>query len=316
MRVIVGRTLPAAGLDRLSAGFSVRVGGPTADADWLRDEVRGAAGLVTDPTMPVDDALITAAGDSLRVVSQFAVGYDNVDLDALRRHGVRLTNTPDVLTDATAELAVGLMLAAGRRLVETDGVVRRGGWTGWEPEGFLGVQLSGATVGLVGLGRIGRRTAEMLAGFDVDLRYWSRTRDGSAEAELGLRWAEWDELLARSDFLSLHVPLSDETHNLIDTRALELLKPGAILVNTARGGLVDTEALVGALRSGRLAAAGLDVYEDEPNVPAELIDLPQTVLAPHVGSATRRTRDDMAVMCAENVIAVLEGGEPPSEVPL
>jgi glyoxylate reductase len=316
LRVIIARAIPRRGLTLLEERYAVEVGGAQPAAGWLHDRVEGAAGLVADPTVPVDEELLAAAGDSLRVVSQFAVGYDNVDLDAVRRHNVRLTNTPDVLTDATAELAVGLMLAAARRMVETDGILRRGGWTGWDPEGFLGIQLSGARVGLVGLGRIGRRVAEMLGGFGVELRYWSRSRDEEAETGLGVAWAEWDELLETSDILSLHVPLGPETHHLLDAAALARLPRGAVLVNTARGGLVDTSALVAALADGGLGAAGLDVYEDEPHVPPELVARPNTVLVPHIGSATRRTRDAMATRCAENLIAVLDGEDPPSEVAL
>ena len=228
---------------------------------------------------------------------------------------MRATNTPDVLTDATAELAVTLMLAAGRRVVETDGILRRGEWTGWEPEQFLGRELRGATVGLVGLGRIGGRVAELLAGFGVRSSY-SRAAIATttAAARYGARQVELDELLAIADFVSLHVALTPQTKHMIDAAALARCKPGAILVNTGRGGLVDTAALVAALRDGPLAAAGLDVYENEPEVPAELVALPNTVLLPHLGSATRMTRDAMATLCADNVIAVLDGKAPPTPI--
>ncbi len=310
----MARTLPAAGLDRLSARFSVECGGVPLDRTWLHERVAGADGLVTDPTVTVDGALLDRAGASLRVVANFAVGYDNVDTEAVRERGLRATNTPEVLTDATAELAVTLMLAAGRRVVETDRILRRGEWTGWEPEQFLGRELRGATVGLVGLGRIGGRVAELLAGFGAELVFTSRHRQDDAAARHGARQVELDELLAISDFVSLHVALTPETQHMIDAAALARCKPGAILVNTGRGGLVDTAALVAALRDGPLAAAGLDVYEHEPEVPAELVALPNTVLLPHLGSATRITRDAMATLCADNVIAVLDGKEPPTPI--
>jgi glyoxylate reductase len=243
------------------------------------------------------------------VVSNFGVGWDNLDLDAIRARGVRATNTPDVLTGSTAELAVALMLAAARRIAEADSIVRSDGWRGVGAEQFLGRDLAGATVGLVGFGRIGKRVAGLLRGFDVQLLFHAGDDEPAGE---GAQARELPELLAASDFVSLHVPLTSETRHLIDASALALMKPGAILVNTSRGGVVETSALIEALRSGRLAAAGLDVYEDEPNVPDELRALPNTVLLPHIGSATVATRNAMARLCAENAIAVLEGRPPPA----
>jgi glyoxylate reductase len=206
------------------------------------------------------------------------------------------------------------MLAAGRRVVETDQILRRGEWTGWEPEQFLGRELSGATVGLIGFGRIGQRVAELLAGFDVRLLFTNRHPMDEAAARYSAQRMALDELLAVADYVSLHVNLTPETKHMINAQTLAGCKPGAILVNTCRGGVVDTAALVDALRDGRLAAAGLDVYEDEPAVPGDLAGLPNTVLVPHVGSATRTTRDAMARLCADNVIAVLSGDEPPTPV--
>jgi glyoxylate reductase len=245
------------------------------------------------------------------VVANFGVGYDNIDLEAARRRGVRVTNTPGVLTEATAELAVALMLAAARRVVECDGIVRRGEWPSYTEEMLVGRALGGATIGLVGFGRIGQRVARLLQGFEVRVLFASRKAVASAR---GAERCELPELLAASDVVSLHVPLTPETRRLIDAEALALMKPGAILVNTSRGAVVDTAALVEALRNGRLAAAGLDVYEDEPHVPVELRELPKTVLLPHIGSATAATRDAMARLVAENVIAVVDGREPPTAV--
>lgn len=298
----------------LAERFDVQAGGVGSDRDWLVDRLAGASAIVADPTVPIDGELLDTAGPSLRVVANFAVGYDNIDTDAVRDRGIRATNTPDVLTNATAELAVGLMLAVGRRVVETDAVLRRGGWTGWEPEQFLGRELAGATVGLIGFGRIGQRTAELLRGFAPRLLFTSRRPMEDAAGRLGAERVELDELLGASDYVSLHVSLTPQTRHLIDADRLGRVKPGAILVNTCRGGVLDTTALIDALRGGRLAGAGLDVYENEPNVPAELVDLPNTVLVPHIGSATRSTRDAMARLCADNVIAVLDGREPPTPI--
>ncbi len=314
MRVLVARTLPAVGHDRLSARFEVQSGGTRLDREWLLEHAPGATAIVADPTVRVDAELLDRAGASLRVVANFAVGYDNIDTDAVRARGLRATNTPDVLTNATAELAVALMLAAGRRVVETDGILRRGGWAGWEPEQFLGQELAGATVGLVGFGRIGRRVAELLRGFGPELVFAAANAHDAAARAHGARQVPLDQLLETADYASLHVPLTPATHHLVDAAALARMKPGSVLVNTCRGAVVDTAALVQALRSGPLAAAGLDVYEDEPRVPAELAALPNTVLVPHIGSATRATRDAMARLCADNVIAVLEGREPPTPV--
>jgi glyoxylate reductase len=308
---VVAGTLPAAGLDLLRDRFTVEAHGPRPDGVWLRNHAHGATAIVVDPTIPVDGALLDVVGDSLKVVSNFGVGYDNIDVDALRARGVRATNTPDVLTNATAELGVALMLAAARRMSEGDAIVRRGRWHGWGAEEFLGRELAGATVGLVGFGRIARRVAELIRGFDVRLLFTSRSDPASL---YGAQRRDLDDLLGASDFVSVHVPLTPQTRHLIDARALTGVKRGAILVNTSRGAVVDEDALIAALRSGQLAAAGLDVYEDEPHVSSRLRALPNTVLLPHVGSATRATRDAMARLCAENVIAAIEGREPPAAV--
>ena len=314
MKVVVARTLPAAGLDRLSERFDVEVGGLPFDRDWLYAHAPGAAAIIADPTVPVRGDLLDRAGESLKIVANFAVGFDNIDTDAVRERGLRATNTPKVLTNATAELAVALMQAAGRRMVETDAIFRRGEWTGWEPEQFLGRELSGATVGLIGFGRIGQRVAELLTGFDCKLVFTDAQPMEDVAAWYRAQRMELDELLGVSDFVSLHVNLTPETRHMIDAQALARCKPGAVLVNTCRGAVVDTAALVDALRDGPLAAAGLDVYENEPEVPEELARLPNTVLVPHIGSATRATRDAMAALCADNVIAVLSGEEPPAPV--
>lgn len=300
-RVVVLADLPVLGIELLGERFVVQAGG----------QVAGAAGIVTDPSIPVDADFLAEAGHSLRVVANFGVGYDNIDLDAARARDVRVTNTPGVLTNATAELAVALMLAAARRIAEADAAVRSGEWERSDGDEPIGRELAGATVGLVGFGRIGRRVAELLRGFEVRLLATSRS---SGAPSAGVEHLELLDLLGASDFVSVHVPLAPETEHLIDANALAAMRPGAILVNTSRGAVVDTTALIHALRSGHLGAAGLDVYENEPHVPADLRELRNTVLLPHVGSATAATRDAMARLCAENVIAVVDGSDPPTPV--
>ena len=300
-RVLVLAALPAAGIELLGRRFVVETGG----------RPDGAVAVVTDPSIRVDADFLDAGGGMLRVVANFGVGYDNIDLDAARERGVTVTNTPGVLTGATAELAVALMLAAARRIAEADAMVRRGEWARSGADELLGRDLVGATVGLVGFGRIARRVAKLLRGFDVRLLVTSRSNGARSP---GPERLELPDLLAASDFVSVHVPLTAETKHLIDAEALATMKRGAILVNTSRGAVVDTTALMDALRSGQLGAVGLDVYEDEPHVPRGLREQANTVLLPHIGSATAATRDAMARLCAENVIAVIEGREPPARV--
>jgi glyoxylate reductase len=248
------------------------------------------------------------------VVANFAVGYDNVDLDACRERGVPVTNTPGVLTNATAELALALTLAAARRLNEGEADLRAGRWTGWSPADDVGQELSGATFAIVGLGRIGRRYAELVRPLAGRIVYVARSAKPEAERELSAERLELDQALAVADVVSLHAPGGAETRHLIGAEQLAAMKSTAILVNTARGTLVDAEALAAALEAGEIAAAGLDVYEHEPSVPAALRDAPRCVLLPHIGSATATARDAMAVTVAENVLAALAGNEPPNRV--
>ena len=313
-KVTVARVLLPAGLDPLAERYEVTEGGLDCTREELLTLVPNSSALIADPTVPVDGEVIAAAGESLRVIANFAVGYDNVDLAAAEGAGVPVTNTPDVLTDATAELAAGLAFAAARGIPERERLLREGGWTGWDPGGFRGIELSGSTVGVVGMGRIGTRFAEIIAGTAGRIVYWSRSGKPGPEEDLGAERMELDELLACSDVVSLHLAATEENRNLFDAGRIEAMKRGAILVNTARGSLVDAQAVADALRSGRLGAAGLDVFENEPEVPDCLLEAPNAVLTPHIGSATFRARDEMARTVARNVIAVLEGEEPPNPV--
>jgi glyoxylate reductase len=312
--VVVARVLLPAGLDQLQERFEVREGGLDASRDRILEIAPGAAAFVADPSVPVDAELLDACGDELRVVANFAVGYDNVDLDACRERGVMVSNTPDVLTEATAELAIALTLAAARRMSDAERDLRAGNWRGWDPAAYRGLEVWGSTVGVVGMGRIGHRYARLAHGLGAAIVYAGPTAKPEAESELDARRLELDELLETADVVSLHAPATPETRRLIGRRELELIGPDGVLVNTSRGPLVDSEAVAEALESGALGAAGLDVYEGEPTVPERLLGAPRCVLLPHIGSATVPARDGMARAVAENVIAVLEGRDPPSRV--
>ncbi len=312
--VVICRLLLPAGREPLRERYELAEGGLEATREQLIGLVPGAAALVADPTVPVDGELLDAAGESLRVVANFAVGHDNVDLEACRERGVLVTNTPDVLTEATAELALALTLAAARRMSDAERDLREGRWRGWDPVAYRGLELRGATVGVGGLGRIGGRYAELVRALGSEVVYSARSPKPVAERELGARRMDLADLLAAADVVSLHAPAGPETHRLIGSAELELIGSGGVLVNTSRGPLVDAEALAAALRDGALGAAGLDVYEHEPEVPAALLEAPRCVLLPHIGSATVPARDGMARAAADNVIAVLEGAEPPSRV--
>lgn len=312
--VLIGRRLPAAGTERLVNGCSIREGGLDATPELLRALAPGVAAIVADPAVAVGEQLLEAAGSQLRIVANFAVGYDNVDLEACRRRGVIVTNTPGVLADATAELALGLTIAAARRTTEAEADLRAGRWAGPDPDGYLGLELSGATFGVVGMGRIGSRYAELVSALAGEIVYTSRTRKVGPERSLGAVRVELGELLRSADVVSLHIPSTAKTVGLIGAGELDAMKSHAILINTARGRLVDTAALARGLHERVIGAAGLDVYEHEPEVSQELLDAPRCVLLPHIGSATTRARDAMARLVADNVLAVLQGAEPPNPV--
>lgn len=314
MLVVIARVLLPAGRDPLRERFEIREGGLQCSREQLLAIAPGAAALVADPTVPVDAELLDACGESLEIVANFAVGYDNVDLGACRERGVTVTNTPDVLTQATAELALALTLAAARRMSDAERDLRAGRWRGWDPAAYRGIEIWGSTVGVIGMGRIGQRYARLAHGVGAGIVYTGPSAKPEAESELGARRLELDELLAASDVVSVHAPARDETRGLIGSRELELIGADGVLVNTSRGPLVDPEALATALERGALGAAGLDVYENEPEVPVRLLDAPRCVLLPHIGSATVPSRDGMARAVADNVIAVLDGGEPLSRV--
>ncbi len=317
-KVVATRRLPEVAFQKiLAAGHEPTVweGECPPPREALLKLVAGAEGLLTTLEDPIDAEVMDAAGPGLKVIAQYAVGVDNIDLEAARARGIRVTNTPGVLTEATADLAFALLLAAARRVVEGDRYVRAGRWRCWLPTGFLGPEVAGARVLVVGFGRIGQAFARRAKGFGMEILYASRTAKPKAEAELGARRVPLDEALPTADFVSLHVPLTPETERLFNRERLARMKPGSVLVNTARGRVVDTEALVWALTEGPLFAAGLDVTDPEP-LPKDhpLTQLENVVLTPHVGSAGIRTRKRMAEMAAENLLRVLAGKEPPNPV--
>jgi len=289
-----------------------------SDAPPTREEflerVPGVAGLIPMLSDRIDAAVLDAAGPSLRVVANYAVGFDNVDIAACTERGVRVSNTPGVLTDATADLTWTLILATARRVVEGDRLVRTAAWRGWAPTQLLGLQLSGATLGLAGAGRIGTVVGLRATGFRMRVLYADLRENRELEQKVAATRVELDQLVREADVLSLHIPMRPEHHHLIGAAQLAAMKPTAILINTARGPIVDEVALVTALREGQIAAAGLDVYENEPRLTPGLTELPNVVLLPHLGSATTATRQKMAQMAAENVIAVLAGRDPPNAV--
>jgi glyoxylate reductase len=313
-KVTVAKTLLPAGMNVLEGEFEVTEGGPDCDREHLLEMVAGSAALIADPTVVVDGEVLDAAGSELKVVANYAVGYDNIDLGACASRGVIVTNTPDVLTDATAELAVGLTFAAARRIPEFEGELRAGRWIGWDPGGYRGIELTGCTIGVLGMGRIGRRYAEIMSGVAGQILFWSRSALPAVEQELGVRQVGLHDLLAESDVVSIHVAASPENEGMIGSGEIAAMKPGSILVNTARGSLVVADAVAEALASGQLGGAGLDVFENEPEVPRVLLDAPGAVLTPHIGSATFRARDEMARLAARNVREVLSGRDPVTPV--
>src|SRR5436305_9453475 len=301
-RVMIARVLLPAGLEPLAERYDVHSGGLEAGRDELIAIAPGANALVADASVPVDAEVLDACGDGLRVVANFAVGYDNIDVGACRERGVAVTNTPDVLTEATAELALALTLAAARRMSDAERDLRAGRWHGWNPAAYRGIEVWGSTVGVIGMGRIGQRYARLAHGLGAKIVYAGPTPKPEAESEFGARHLEQGELLDAADVVSLHAPSIPETRHLIGAGELAAIGPTGVLVNTSRGPLVDSEALADALESDALGAAGLDVYENEPEVPRRLLEAPRCVLLPHIGSATVTSRDAMARAVAENVI--------------
>ena len=321
-RVFVTRQIPQPGLDKISEYYEVDLWPEYTPPPYevLLSKAKEYDALVTLLTDKIDCNLLKEGQPKLRIVAQYAVGFDNIDLECATKYGVYVTNTPGVLTEAVADFTWGLILAITRRIVEADAFVRSGEWyskkTGWHPLMMLGFEVNGKTLGIIGMGRIGRAVAERAKGFKMKILYYDAYRlPPEMEEKLGAEYVPLETLLKESDIVSIHVPLTKETYHLISEKELKMMKSTAYLINTARGKVVDTEALVKALKEKWIAGAALDVFEEEPLPPDHpLTKLDNVVLAPHAASATTETRTKMAMLVAENLIAFLKGEVPPTLV--
>ena len=313
-KVFVTRQILDSGIKLLKdKGFEVEVSGVDGvmPREELLQKVKGVDAILSLLTDKVNDELFDAAGPQLKIVANYAVGYDNIDVPAATKRNIIITNTPGVLTESVAEHAIALMFAIARKVVESDQFMRDGKFHGWAPMMYLGNDLAGKTLGLVGLGRIGAAVAKrMHDGFEMKVVYYDLKRNEELEKKYGIEHKELDSLLKEADFISIHVPSTPETKHLINAERLKMMKPSAYLVNTARGPVVDEAALVEALKNRVIRGAGLDVYENEPAMAPGLAELSNTVLTPHTASATEETRGAMSELAAKNIIAVLSGEAP------
>lgn len=316
MKVFITRQIPEIGIKKLKdKGYEVEVSpfDRVLTKEELKKGVKAADAVLCLLTDQVDGEVLESAGDQLKIVANYAVGYNNLDVEAAKKKGVMMTNTPGVLTETVAEHTIALLFAIAKRVVEADEFIRQGKFDGWAPMLFLGIDVRGKTLGIVGLGQIGFEVAKrMKDGFGLKLVYYDVKRNEAVEKELAIKYRDLDDLLKESDFVSVHVPLVDQTRHLIDKQKLALMKKTAFLINTSRGPVVDEAALVEALKKGQIAGAALDVFEEEPKLAEGLAELPNTVLTPHTASATQETRSKMSEIAADNIIAALEGQEPPN----
>ncbi|MBI4837396.1 MAG: D-glycerate dehydrogenase [Candidatus Portnoybacteria bacterium] len=310
-KIFITRKILEVGIKLLQEkGFEVEVSDfdGVLPREQLLVKIKGADAVLSLLTDKVNAEFFDAAGPQLKIVANYAVGYDNIDVPEAKKRGIVVTNTPDVLTESVAEHAIALMFALAHRIVEADQFMRDGKYIGWAPMLFLGNDLVGKTLGLVGLGRIGAAVARRLEkGFDMKIMYFDVHRNEDLEKEYGLMYADLQTVLREADFVSIHVPLLESTRHLIGAEQLKMMKPTAYLVNTSRGPVVDEKALVEALKSGIIKGAGLDVYEEEPKMAPGLVELNNVVITPHTASATEETRGAMSELAAKNIIEVLEG---------
>ncbi len=312
MKIFVTRKIPG-DLESLKNGNEVVVSefDRPLTPEELIEKGKGADALLSLLTDKIDGEMMDAIGPQLKVISNYAVGFDNINIDEATDRGIVVCNTPcEEVDEAVAEHTWALMAALTRRIVEADEATRRGAYKGWEPDIFLGSSLVGKTLGIVGLGGIGSMVARRAGGYKMNIIYNKRTRDENAEKELGVKYVELDELLTTSDIVTLHVPLTDETRHMINKETLAKMKKGSFLVNTARGPIVDEHDLVEALRSGHLAGAALDVYDNEPNIDPELIGMPNVITTPHIASATYEAREAMAKLAVSGILDTLASKEP------
>jgi len=312
MKVFVTYKIPEDGLKLLKEKYELDVyeGEEFLTKEEMLKQVKDADAVITQLRDPVDKEFIDA-GKKLKIIANYAVGYNNINVEYAKSKGIYVTNTPGVLTEATADIAWALILAVARKIISADRFVREGKFKGWKPKLFLGYEIHGKTLGIIGMGRIGQAVARRALGFGMKIIYHNRKRlPEEIEKKYSASYVDLETLLKNSDFISINVPLTDETYHLLDEKRLNLLKPNAILVNTARGPVVDEKALYKLLKEGKIAGAGFDVYENEPFLTPGLEKLENVVLLPHIGSATFETRSKMSIMVAENVIDALEGRKP------
>ena len=314
MKIFVSRKIPGTALDKLtSSDHEVVVSefDRPLTAEELLERGKGMDALLTLLTDKIDGEVLDAIGPQLKVVSNYAVGFDNINVDDATERGVVVTNTPsDEINEAVAEHTWALILSLARRIVEADEATRKGAYKGWEPAIFLGTSLLNKTLGIIGLGRIGSMVAKRAAGFNMNIVYNKRSRDEAAEKELGVKYVDLDTLLATSDVVTMHVPLTDETRHMINKDTLAKMKKGAYFVNTSRGPVVFEQDLADSLRDGHLAGAALDVYENEPNINAELIGMQNTVLTPHIASGTHEAREEYGQLAVGALLSTLSGEKP------
>ncbi|MBC7128809.1 MAG: D-glycerate dehydrogenase [Thermoplasmatales archaeon] len=310
-KIFITRRLPDEGMELLK-GHEIEIyeGDTPPSKEEIIEGVRGKDALICLLTDKID-AEVMENGKNLKVIANYAVGIDNIDIAEATKRGIFVTNTPGVLTETVADLAWALMMAIARRIVEGDEFMRQKKFKGWAPMLLLGRDIYGKTLGVIGLGRIGKAFARRASGFSMKILYYSRKRDEEFEKETGANFVSLKELLEESDFVSLHLPLTKETYHIIGEKELKMMKKTAYLINTSRGKCIDEKALIKALKEGWIGGAALDVYENEPEVSDEILSLKNVVLAPHVGSASYETRSRMAIMVAENVLSALNGKIPP-----
>ncbi|MGE8203357.1 2-hydroxyacid dehydrogenase [Heyndrickxia sp. NPDC080065] len=318
-KIFITRKIPLVIYDKLAKHFNVRMWEEEdipVSRDMLIKEIQQADGLFCLLTETIDAEVIEKA-KHLKVISNMAVGYNNIDVKTAAEHGVIVTNTPGVLTETTADLTFALLMATARRVVEASDYLRKGEWKTWSPMQLTGQDIYGTTLGIIGMGRIGQALVKRAKGFGMNILYYNRSRKTDIEKDLGIEYCELETLLELSDFVSILIPYSSEVHHLIGENELKRMKESAILINTARGGIVDEKALYEALKHGEIWAAGLDVFEKEPvDLDSPLLTLPNVVTLPHIGSASESTRLKMADIAADNLIQVLQGREPLTPVKL
>lgn len=308
-KVLLTRELPEAAIEKLEEKVDLEIFpyDRVMTPEELRDGVKDKDGLLCLLTDTISPALMDAA-PNLKVISNYAVGYNNIDVDAATERKIVITHTPDVLTETTADMTFGLMMMTARRVLEAGNLLRSGKWKGWSPMQFMGTDIHGSTLGIIGMGRIGKALTKRGKGFDMDVIYWNRTRlTVREEKQLGLRYVKFNEVLRQADFLSIHVAYNRDTHHLIDEAALQKMKQSAFFINTSRGGTIDEEALIEALENNKIAGAGLDVFENEPNINPRFFDLKNTVILPHIASASLATREKMAIVAVNNLLSILTG---------